>query len=283
VEYSTTNVLVMNYLPGQKLISAIKERYRAIAKQQGVSLEELKKDKINTRISASEIQSIQRKADLWDSFRNFWITLCNYTVVPILRLNSIQYKHTIVPLNIPEIIDLLIKVHGYEIFMNGCFNGDPHPGNILLLPNDQLGLIDYGQVARMEVEHRIKLAKLILALAVRNESEVFRIGTEEMGFRTKNMDPYCINKYLTIAHDCDDKEVTEGQNVQAFLEMLGKRDPTTNLPKEYIMAHRAASLLKGFGYAFKIPISIARIYEPIARDFLEQQGIKYNPMRSSTK
>lgn len=38
------------------------------------------------------------------------------------------------------------SVHAYELLMCGCFNGDPHPGNILMLPDGRLGLIDYGQV-----------------------------------------------------------------------------------------------------------------------------------------
>ena len=36
--------------------------------------------------------------------------------------------------------------HRYQIFVDGVFNGDPHPGNILLMPDGRLGLIDYGQV-----------------------------------------------------------------------------------------------------------------------------------------
>lgn len=39
------------------------------------------------------------------------------------------------------------RVHGHQIFVDGAFNGDPHPGNILLTPDGKLGLIDYGQVS----------------------------------------------------------------------------------------------------------------------------------------
>ena len=36
---------------------------------------------------------------------------------------------------------------GHEVLVDGCFNADPHPGNILYLAKtEQLGLIDYGQV-----------------------------------------------------------------------------------------------------------------------------------------
>ena len=29
---------------------------------------------------------------------------------------------------------------------HGCFNCDPHPGNIMLMPDGRLALIDFGQV-----------------------------------------------------------------------------------------------------------------------------------------
>jgi predicted unusual protein kinase regulating ubiquinone biosynthesis (AarF/ABC1/UbiB family) len=38
----------------------------------------------------------------------------------------------------------LFKVHGHEIFCTPVFNADPHPGNIIVLPDNRLGLIDYG-------------------------------------------------------------------------------------------------------------------------------------------
>lgn len=40
------------------------------------------------------------------------------------------------------------------LFFSGCFNGDPHPGNILLLKDGRLGLIDYGQVKRIDAHQR---------------------------------------------------------------------------------------------------------------------------------
>lgn len=39
------------------------------------------------------------------------------------------------------------RVHGHQIFVDGAFNGDPHPGNILLTPDGKLVLIDYGQAS----------------------------------------------------------------------------------------------------------------------------------------
>jgi aarF domain-containing kinase len=95
---------------------------------------------------------------------------------------------------------LRADVHAHEIFVDGCFNGDPHPGNVLLLPDGRLGLIDYGQVctqlrvaclqhgnwvanaaiSRGQVKHidlqtRLSYARLIIALAEDNQEETCRV------------------------------------------------------------------------------------------------------------
>ncbi|CAN0548578.1 unnamed protein product, partial [Ectocarpus sp. 8 AP-2014] len=78
------------------------------------------------------------------------------------------------------------RVHGHQIFVDGAFNGDPHPGNILLTPDGKLGLIDYGQVKHMALEERVKLAKLIVALDEDDREGVVRAYID-MGIRTKRM------------------------------------------------------------------------------------------------
>ncbi|HEY6099102.1 MAG TPA: AarF/UbiB family protein, partial [Anaeromyxobacter sp.] len=36
-----------------------------------------------------------------------------------------------------------------ELFEDGLFHGDPHPGNILVLPGDRIALVDFGLVGRL--------------------------------------------------------------------------------------------------------------------------------------
>jgi hypothetical protein len=62
------------------------------------------------------------------------------------------------PINHGRMVDELIDVHGHEIFVDGYFNADPHPGNMLLLNrktgSPRIGLIDYGQVKELSREVR---------------------------------------------------------------------------------------------------------------------------------
>lgn len=85
-----------------------------------------------------------------------------------------EYKKTEAPINLGEALQLLNDVHCHEIFVDGAFNGDPHPGNILLLPDGRLGLIDYGQVKRIPLDVRLKYARMIVALAKGARSDVLR-------------------------------------------------------------------------------------------------------------
>eukprot|EP00962_Isochrysis_galbana_P030138 scaffold9748_cov93-Isochrysis_galbana.AAC.3 len=45
----------------------------------------------------------------------------------------------------------------------------PHTGNILLLNDGRIGLIDWGQVKRLSQADRVRLARLLIALADRDE------------------------------------------------------------------------------------------------------------------
>ena len=36
------------------------------------------------------------------------------------------------------------------IFGDGFFHADPHPGNIIVLPGNRIGLLDFGMVGRID-------------------------------------------------------------------------------------------------------------------------------------
>ncbi len=54
---------------------------------------------------------------------------------------------------------------------------DQHPGNIMLLKDKRLGLIDYGQFKYINLENRIIFAKLIIAISRDDKDEIVSILT----------------------------------------------------------------------------------------------------------
>lgn len=66
----------------------------------------------------------------------------------VLMLNGVRRKKSSFIVVSVLCVHSRVRVHGHQIFVDGAFNGDPHPGNILLTPDGKLGLIDYGQARR---------------------------------------------------------------------------------------------------------------------------------------
>ena len=58
------------------------------------------------------------------------------------------------------LLDCLLR----QVMVDGIFHADPHPGNILLLSDGQLGLLDFGSVGRIDAEMRGALQRLLLAV-----------------------------------------------------------------------------------------------------------------------
>src|ERR1051325_9375035 len=54
------------------------------------------------------------------------------------------------------------------IYKHGCFHGHPHPANILVLPGDRIGLVDFGQTGKLTEDDISKLTRLFIDAANEN-------------------------------------------------------------------------------------------------------------------
>lgn len=79
------------------------------------------------------------------------------------------------PLGI-ELADALFHAYLHQIIVEGFFHADPHPGNIRLLPDGGLAILDLGMVGLVPKRLQRGLVKLLLALAdgrAEDAAEVF--------------------------------------------------------------------------------------------------------------
>lgn len=64
------------------------------------------------------------------------------------------------------------------LFVHGFFHGDLHPGNVLVLPGGQLGLLDFGMVGRLTREMRTNLLTIFVAVDRGDHRTVARLFYE---------------------------------------------------------------------------------------------------------
>lgn len=269
-ELCTRDVLVMEYLQGQKLLTAIKDHFRELAQSQGKDFDQLCKEHAAAPPADSwSLRSYMFLIRARRSIANVAITAYNWTLGLLWGPRS--YLPPVRFINIPHIMDLLLRVHGHEVLHDGMFNGDPHPGNILLMPDGRLGLIDYGQVKTLSVAHRIPLAKLFVALADGRSDDVCKIHTK-MGVVLDRDDKYVLEHLAIIGFDRDDRVTTGGLNLQAFIEHLNSRASIKESADDYVLVARLSVLLRGIGTHIGYPVRTAVAWKQIALDFLKQHN-----------
>lgn len=284
MEYCTTRVLVMEELHGGKLAEGLREEMKTQASREGKTesqyLAEVKQKETEAKKKGEELKGpsaeeydmyislLDKKRRLVNTFRR----LHNFTVGlwPGAPKKVIEKKSSL-PINHAKMIDDILFIHGHEIMVDGYFNGDPHPGNILLLREadgtPQIGLIDYGQVKRLTKETRHLFARLIVALDDDNKTEVVRL-MKEAGMRTKKMDPDVIYLYAKVSYDEINDKLLNGKHIQLFMEDLESRDPIVQLPTDLLMASRCSILLRGLAQALHQNRRVAKAWRPIAEKVL---------------
>lgn len=279
------DVLVMTYLPGVKLVDGVRKQFERLAKLKGRTLEEVEAEQrraieegnarlVDISTAMRQARRVELILDLRNAIVNSAIFLMRWTIGwPFSSFRFTYWDREAQFVNLPEVIDILIRVHGHEIFTDGAFNGDPHPGNIMLLDDGRIGLVDYGQVKRMSVEDRTQYAKLILALNRNDRAEVIRIVTEDGQFRTKYMNEDVIYRSMAFFHCRDTEDVLQGMNVSQFMDWMEKTDPIVQINDEFVMVGRVSVLIRGLANAFGFKVRVSDYWKEEAQNFLESQGI----------
>lgn len=77
--------------------------------------------------------------------------LSGEAVLTMSRLDGTRLSDVIEDLgsHTDDVIRMIADMYFHMIFVDGLFHADPHPGNLLLLPDGRLGVLDFGKVGRL--------------------------------------------------------------------------------------------------------------------------------------
>lgn len=76
--------------------------------------------------------------------------------------------------NLKKLAERLAKAIFQQIFIEGFFHGDPHPGNVLVLPREVIAFIDFGMVGRLNPEMKYHFSSLVIALMQQSTDGVIK-------------------------------------------------------------------------------------------------------------
>lgn len=61
-----------------------------------------------------------------------------------------------------------------QIFIDGFFHADPHPGNIFILPDNVAAFVDFGIVGKLHEDARDAIVKLLISLSTKNTHGILK-------------------------------------------------------------------------------------------------------------
>jgi len=95
---------------------------------------------------------------------NMGVAVYNFSVGR-LGATPLEYRQSLPTFDPVRLSRTIWRVHGHQLILDGLFNSDPHPGNILIDESaKRIGLIDFGQICELKLETRVRFARLLVAL-----------------------------------------------------------------------------------------------------------------------
>lgn len=247
----TSLVLTMERLHGVSLLATQRRQLTELAERRNTTAEALRAE-LQRRFASGElhgklgppswlVQVLHAIDRLWFAAHNAARRLSSWAAGTEYRRREGRAPR----LDPSRVIRTLFDVHGHQLLHDGFFNGDPHPGNLLLCHDGRLGLIDWGQVKTLDVSERVRLARLLVALADRDHQLSAELWAA-CGFETTRGIPWAIDRWATWRFARNTPDVTAGLGGPLrFEDTLSKIDGITTEPQQYVMAYRLAALLRG--------------------------------------
>ena len=140
--------------------------------------------------------------------------------------------------------DLIMK----QVFVDGFFHADPHPGNIFILPNNVICYLDFGMMGRIDRHSRENFADLIMGIVRRDESKATD-ALLRLTFFDEDPDRHSLER--DVAEFIDQhfygplKELELGKLLHQLLEVLARR--RLRLPPDMFMMIKALGTVEGLG------------------------------------
>ncbi len=164
------------------------------------------------------------------------------------------------------------------VFRDALYHADPHPGNLMLLPDGVVGVLDCGMVGRIDEELREDVESLLFAIVEHDSAQV-----TEMVLRLGAVPPDCPRDRLRL--DLDDflsdyvghslQDIDVGQALSSLVEIIRRHHIL--LPPPLAMLLKTIILLEGTSRRFSPDVSIAelirRYYPSIVRRRLSPRNI----------
>jgi ubiquinone biosynthesis protein len=155
------------------------------------------------------------------------------------------------------------------LLVDGMYQGDPHPGNFLILPGGKIGLLDAGMVGRIDEKLRKQIADMLMAAGDRNAARLTDTVTRVCGL-PRDLDRGALSADLTELFEDFGTQSVGDMNISGALTRVTEilHQHKLILPGKLSMLIKCLILLEGTGRLLSPSFSLAEVLAPWRTKFL---------------
>ena len=169
--------------------------------------------------------------------------------------------------------DNLLRVAYDMLFEHGFFHGDLHPGNVLVLPGEVIGLLDFGMVGRLTQEMRNNVISLIFALQRGDYRTIARL-CYDIAIKDDRVDFRAVERATVeiVDRHWSGSSVREMQLGPFVVDLAAAASRHgARIPRSYTMFFKALVTAEGLAKAFVQEVDPIAAAEPYVRRFLRER------------
>ncbi len=170
-----------------------------------------------------------------------------------------------------------IARRGSDIFLqqvleHGLFHGDPHPGNIFILPDNIICMLDYGMVGRLGTDLRDELISLLQALLDRDIesiiSQLLYSGelTDDSDLKNLRRD---LDEFIDDYYDILLQDIKAGKLLADFIEILVQH--RIQLSPDLMLLAKALVTIEGVGRQLDPEFNMMQQLRPFIEHIVKQK------------
>ena len=208
----------------------------------------------------------------------FWdYTTKNVMVMDFIKGIPVNHFDTLDELNIDrsKLAETLAKAIFKQIFEDGYFHGDPHPGNVSVLEDGTLVFLDFGMIGRLTSDLKTNFGSLLISLMKKDASGVVK-AIVKMGVVPADVSMKQLNREAEIMRD---------KYYEVPLSKLNFSDAVNDLfiisnkykirlPQDFTILAKTLLTLEGVVSKLDPDFSIMDVAEPFGKSLLFD---RYNP------
>lgn len=255
--------LVEKYMPESRIYdpSGMVEEFSAVIhREMDFTLEASYMEKFRENFSGDA--RVMVPTVFWDSTGKKVLTMERVSGIKVDKVGSLKEAG----IDTERIAHVIADVFFKQVFEFGLFHGDLHSGNIFVLSEDRIALVDFGIVGRIGQEMKQNLADILIGLATQDFDSTVKVY-QRMGILPEGIDRASFEReyYDIILHYFGRpfKYVKIGELLLDYIRLAAKYDIT--LPRELLLFDKCIIELEGLAKVLYPEVNLLEESEPYAR------------------